>query len=105
MLRQFAAAAGRTPDAIELSGFVTALPAADQSQSDAIAQGTATSMGFANAQAVRESPMFLMGTPEELKREIRSRVEELGMTYYILIFMADEGRELFARQVMPEFAR
>jgi probable F420-dependent oxidoreductase len=105
MLRQFAAAAGRAPDAIELSGFVTALPAADQGQSDAIAQGTATSMGFANAQAVRESPMFLVGTPAELKREIRSRVEELGITYYILIFMADEGRELFARRVMPEFVR
>jgi len=44
-----------------------------------------------------------MGTPAELKREIRSRVEELGITYFILIFMADEGRELFARQVMPEF--
>ncbi len=103
MLREFAQAAGRAPDSIELSGFVTALPAADQSQSDAIAQGTATSMGFANAQAVRESPMFLIGTPDELKREIRSRIEEFGMTYYILIFMADDARELFARQVMPEF--
>ncbi len=49
--------------------------------------------------------MFLIGTPDELKREIRSRIEKLGMTYYILIFMADEARELFARQVMPEFVR
>ncbi len=105
MMRDFAKAAGRSPEAIEISGFVTALPAADQSQSDAIAQGTATSMGFADAHAVRESPMFLIGTPDELKREIRSRIEKLGMTYFILIFMADDARELFAKQVMPEFVR
>jgi probable F420-dependent oxidoreductase len=105
MLREFAKGARRGPDEIEISGFVTALPAADQSQSDAIAQGTATAMGFASPQAVRESPMFLVGTPDELKREIRSRTEQLGITYYILIFMADEARELFATRVLPEFAR
>ena len=104
LLRGFAKAAGRDPEAIEISGFVTAMPAADQSQADAIAAGTAKSMGFADAKAVRESPMFLIGTADELKREIRSRSEELGLTYYVMIFMADEARELFARQVMPEFA-
>jgi probable F420-dependent oxidoreductase len=104
LLRGFARAAGRDPDAIEISGFVTAMPAADKSQADAIAAGTAKAMGFADAQAVRESPMFLIGTPEEIKREIRSRSEELGLTYYIVVFMADEAREQFARQVMPEFS-
>jgi probable F420-dependent oxidoreductase len=105
MLRNFAKAAGRDPDAIEIGGFITVLPAADQSVSDAIAQGTAKAMGFADGQAVRQSPMMLVGTRDELKREIRSRIEEFGMTYFILIFMADEARELFAKEVMPEFVR
>jgi alkanesulfonate monooxygenase SsuD/methylene tetrahydromethanopterin reductase-like flavin-dependent oxidoreductase (luciferase family) len=105
MLRQFATAAGRDPNAIEISGFVTVMPAADKSQSEAIAEGTAKSMGFAGAQAVRDSPMFLVGTPDEIKREIKSRSQELGLTYYVTVFMADEARELFARQVMPEFTR
>jgi len=103
MLRDFAEAAGRKPDAIEISTFVTVLPAADKTQADAIAAGTAKSMGFADAAAVRQSPMFLIGTPEELKRELRSRSEEFGVTYFVTVFMADEARELFARQVMPEF--
>lgn len=105
MLHQSATAAGRDPNAIEISGFVTVMPAADKARADAIADGTAKSMGFASGQAVRESPMFLIGSPDELKREIRSRSEEFGLTYYITVFMADEARELFARQVMPEFAR
>ncbi len=104
MLHKSARAAGRAPNAIEISGFVTVIPAADPAQAQAIAEGTAKSMGFAGAQAVRESPMFLIGTPDELKREIKSRSEEFGLTYFVTVFMADEARELFARQVMPAFA-
>ncbi len=104
MLRGFAAAAGRDPSAIEISAFVTVLPAPDKAQAEAIAAGTAQSMGLAGAQAARHSPMFLIGTAEELKAEIRSRRDEFGITYFVMIFMNDESRELFARQVIPEFA-
>ena len=103
LLRDAARTAGRDPDAIEISGFATAMLAGDKSQAEAIAAGTAKAMGFPDARAVRESPAFLIGTPDEMKREIRSRSEELGLTYYIVVFMADEAREAFARQVMPEF--
>ncbi len=104
MLRDAARAAGRNPDAIEISAFVTVMPAADQVQADAIAAQTAQAMGFAGAQAVKDSPMFLIGTPGEIKREIGLRREEFGITYYIAGFIADEARDLFARAVMPHFA-
>jgi probable F420-dependent oxidoreductase len=104
MLHGFAKAAGRDPSAIGISAFLTVMPAADAGQSAAIAEGTAKSMGFAGAQAVRESPMFLIGTPEELKREIRSRSEEFGISHFIAVFMADEARDLFARKVLPGLA-
>jgi probable F420-dependent oxidoreductase len=104
MLHGFARAAGRDPSAIEISAFVTVLPAPDKSQAEAIAAGTAQSMGLAGAQAARQSPMLLIGTPDELQREIKARRDEFGITYYVMIFMNDESRGLFAREVMPEFA-
>jgi probable F420-dependent oxidoreductase len=104
MLHGFAREAGRDPSAIEISAFVTVLPAPDKSQADAIAAGTAQSMGLAGGQAARQSPMLLIGTADELKREIKARRDEFGITYYVLIFMNDESRGLFAREVMPEFA-
>lgn len=104
MLHGYAKAAGRDPAAIGISAFVTVMPAADHAQAEAIAEGTAKSMGFASPQAVRESPMFLIGTPDELKREIRARSAEMGISYFITVFMAEEARELFARQVMPDLA-
>jgi hypothetical protein len=52
---------------------------------------------------VRNSPVLLIGTPEEVKRELRSRIEELGMTYFIIIPASPESRELLVKDVMPEF--
>ena len=59
-------------------------------------------MGFPDEDSVRNSPSMLIGTPDEVKREIRSRIEEFGMTYFIMAG-APAAIELFARDVMPEF--
>ena len=66
--------------------------------------GTMTAMGFPSAEAVRNSPSMLFGTPDEVRRELRARIEEFGMTYFILAG-APAAIELFVTDVMPEFVR
>jgi len=38
-----------------------------------------------------------------VKREIRSRIEEIGMTYFVVLPDSEESHELLAKEVMPEF--
>ena len=45
-----------------------------------------------------------MGTPDKVKRDLHARIEELGVTYHIVIPVSDESQELFVKEVMPEFA-
>jgi len=44
-----------------------------------------------------------MGTPDEVKRELRSRIEDFGMTYYIVFPTTPETRDLLVKEIMPEF--
>ena len=104
MLHEFAQAAGRAPDAIEISGFCSLTLTRDQSEVDGAVNATMKAMGFPSAEAVRNSPSMLFGTPDEVKRELRSRIEEFGMTYFI-IAGAPAAIELFVSDVMPEFVR
>lgn len=96
--------AGRDPGAIEISGMAMVRVSRSKSEADAAAQQTASAMGFPSADAVRNSPVLLIGTPEEVRRELRSRIEELGMTYFIIIPASPESRELLVKEVMPEFS-
>jgi probable F420-dependent oxidoreductase len=103
MLHQYAEAAGRDPGAIEISAFASVSMAWESKCAEQTAGDIARSMGFADANAVQQSPSFLIGTPAEIQHEIRCRTKELGITYYIVTFMKEDDRELFARQVMCEF--
>jgi alkanesulfonate monooxygenase SsuD/methylene tetrahydromethanopterin reductase-like flavin-dependent oxidoreductase (luciferase family) len=103
MLHELAVAAGRSPGAIEISGFCSVTVSRNQSDADAAVAATMKALGYPNEDAVRESPSMLFGTPGELKREIRSRIEEFGMTYFILAD-APASIDLFVSAVMPEFA-
>jgi probable F420-dependent oxidoreductase len=104
-LRGFAKAAGRSPDAIEISGQSFVLAARDKSEADAMVQATAQAMGIQDVEAARRSPQVLVGTVEDVKREIRSRIEELGITYFSLEFISPDTVELFADEIMPEFTK
>jgi probable F420-dependent oxidoreductase len=101
-LRELATAAGRSLDQIEISGFSSLILSPSKADTDAAVTSTGRTMGFPNEDAVRNSPSILAGTPDEMKREIRSRIEEFGMTYFILAG-TPEAIELFAHKVMPEF--
>ena len=105
MLHRFAREAGRDPEAIEISSLSTTYLSIDKRQTDTMAERAAVNMGLPDAAGARSFPMLLTGTPEEVKREIRSRIEQFNLTYFILSFMSDESLELFARHVMPEFTR
>ena len=103
-LHEFAQAAGRATDAIEISGFCSLNLARDKSATDAVVAGTAKAMGYPSADAARNSPSMLFGTPDEVRRELRSRIEEFGMTYFIMAG-APAAIDLFASDVMPEFVQ
>jgi alkanesulfonate monooxygenase SsuD/methylene tetrahydromethanopterin reductase-like flavin-dependent oxidoreductase (luciferase family) len=60
-------------------------------------------MGFPSETAARNAPVLLVGTPEEVRRELRSRIEEFGMTYYIVFPRSEESRDLLVSEIMPEF--
>jgi probable F420-dependent oxidoreductase len=104
LLHKYARECGRDPGSIEISSLSTTFLSADQGQSDAIARRAAENMGLPDAEGARNFPMLLVGTAQEVRREIRSRIEEFNITYFILSFMSDDSLEMFAREVMPEFA-
>jgi hypothetical protein len=47
----------------------------------------------------------LIGTPQFVKHEFRSRLEEFGLTYYVVFAASQESLELFASDVMLAFTR
>ena len=81
------------------------LAARDKSTAEAMVQATAAAMQVSDIEAARRSPQVLAGTIDEVKREIRARIETMGVTYFFLSFPMPDGLELFAREIMPEFTR
>jgi probable F420-dependent oxidoreductase len=104
ILRDFARAAGRDPASIEISGFPFVFTSRDRQEADAMAAKIAQRNGFADVEEARQSPGLLLGTPEEIGRELRSRIEEFEMTYYMVSLPNPEAVRLFAGEVMPELA-
>ena len=104
MLRDFARAAGRDPDSIEISGFPFVFISRDKSAADAMAARIASRNGYADVDEARQAPGLLLGTPEEIRRELLSRIEEFKMTYYMVSLPNEESVKLFAAEVMPTFA-
>ena len=104
LLHEYAQAAGRAPETIEISGFCSLTLAREKSDVDKAVNGTMQAMKFPSTDAVRNSPSLLFGTPQEVRREIRSRIEEFGMTYFIMAG-APSAIDLFVSDVMPEFVQ
>ncbi len=103
-LHELARAAGRDPDSIELSGFPLVLMSESKSESDAMAKAAGDAAGISDLDEVRRLPMSLIGTPDEIRRELRSRIEEFNVTYHFLALGSPDAVELFAAKVMPEFS-
>ena len=103
MLRGFIREAGRDLNSVEIGSAVMLSLSCEKSEADAAVRAIASSMGFPSEEAVRNAPVLLMGTPEEVRRELRSRIEEFAMTYYIVFPTSKESRDLLVSEIMPEF--
>jgi probable F420-dependent oxidoreductase len=103
MVRGFAKSAGRT-DAVELSAMSIVLTAKDKSTADAMVNATAQSFGVKDMEVARNSPQVLVGTTDEVKRELTWRIENFGMTYFFLNFIMPDMAELFAKEILPAFS-
>lgn len=103
MVRGFVKDAGRPDDAVELSAMSFVIAAKEQSVADAMINATAQAIGISDVSVARNSPQVLVGTFEDVKREIAWRIENLGMTYFFLNFMTLDTVEQFAKEVMPAF--
>lgn len=104
LLRSCAQDAGRDPNSVEVSVFVTSELRADRAEADDMVRRVARKMQFGDdLTAVRQSPGMLVGTPEDLRREIRDRYEQFGTTYYVISFLSNESFELFGQEVIPAF--
>jgi probable F420-dependent oxidoreductase len=104
MLNALVKQAGRPAGSVEISGICMATVCRTRGEADNAARTTASAMGFADVNAVRDSPVMLIGTAEEVRKEIHLRAAEFGMTYYILFPSSVESRDLFVNEVMPEFS-
>jgi alkanesulfonate monooxygenase SsuD/methylene tetrahydromethanopterin reductase-like flavin-dependent oxidoreductase (luciferase family) len=102
-LRGLVRKAGRDVGSVVIGGFVLVGISRDKAAADSALKATASSMGYPSEEAARQSPTLLIGTPEEVKRELRSRLDELGVTYYVVFPTSQESRELLASEVMPAF--
>lgn len=102
MLRDFCAEIGRNPDEIELGGlcFVGMSNDAD----DPALRDLAAHLGFPDYASAQAAPVALLGTPDEVKAELARRIEDTGITYYIVAGSSPESLDLFANEVMPAFA-
>ena len=105
MLHGYAREIGRDPGHIEISGLILVSLAKDKARADDSIRAIVKKWGFPNEEAARLAPSVLAGTPDEVKREIRSRIEEFGMTYFTVLPDSEESRALLVREVMPEFIR
>ncbi len=101
-LHQYMAEAGRDPEEIELGGIT--LVAMSENANDETLRGIATQLGFPDYSAAQYSPLALLGTPNEVTHELKKRIDETGMSYYIIIAMTPESQSLFVERVMPAFA-
>jgi probable F420-dependent oxidoreductase len=101
MLHGYLEAAGRDPHDLELSGLL--LLHLSRDPTDPALAKTAARLGFPNVDMALRSPLLLMGTPDKVKRDLHTRIEELGFTYNIVVPASAESQDLFVKEIMPAF--
>ena len=102
ILRELTEDAGRDPADIELSGLV--LFALSRNAEDPALREMAASFGFADYRSAQRAPLMLIGSPDEVKRELEWRIKTTGVSYYIGFTPTEGSYELLVRDVMPAFS-
>ena len=101
LLHECMQAEGRDPSEMELGGL--ALLGLSKDQNDSSLREMASNLGFSDYEAAQRAPVALLGTPEQVRDEIKRRVEETGVTYFIMLASSEETQDLFVSEVMPHF--
>ncbi len=94
--------AGRDPGAVELGGLL--LLGLSRRADDEHLRQLAAQLGFPDYATAQGAPVTLLGTADEVRRELRRRIDETGMSYYIFFMATPETQEIFVKDVMPAFA-
>jgi probable F420-dependent oxidoreductase len=102
LLHGFLREEGRAPDEVELGGLLV-LELSEDARDPALREAAAR-LGFQDYAAAQRAPVALFGTPAEVRSEIARRVEQAGLTWFILIASTPRSQALFAREVLPAFA-
>jgi probable F420-dependent oxidoreductase len=102
LLRDLTEAAGRPRDAVEIGGL--AMTRVTESVDDPGLKKLTTRLGVPDLDRARRSPTVLLGTPEQVIEELRYRIEEIGVTYLIIVPTSRETVDLFVEHVMPAFS-
>jgi len=100
-VREAASAAGRDPEAIELTtlAFVVAITDDPAPLREAIAKG-----GPMSADDVADSPLFITGSAQEIRERLERRREETGISYAVIQGKDEALLEQFAEAVVAPLA-
>jgi len=93
-VREAASAAGRDPDALELNSLAFVVAIADDVSG--LRQGIAGSTGM-SPEEVADCPLFLTGSPAELRERLEKRREETGISYSVI-----QGKDLATLEQFAE---
>ncbi len=94
---------GRDPQAIEMSNFVFSLMLADSADAaTAMREGMASAFG-STPEAIGQSPMTLVGTPDGLVAEIRRRESAWDLREVVFQYLDESVVTRFAKEVIPAF--
>jgi probable F420-dependent oxidoreductase len=101
LLHRLMADNGRDPAEMELGGLC--LIGLSENKNDPDLQAMAQNMGFPDYASAQRAPVALMGTTAEVRNELEKRIDQTGVTYYIMLSANSETQEMFVSDVMPHF--
>ena len=101
LLHQFMREGGRDPAEMELGGLL--LLGMSRDQNDPGLRDMAHGLGFPDYATAQRAPVSILGTPEEVRREIQHRIEDTGVTYFMFVIPNEVTHDLFVNEVMPAF--
>lgn len=92
---------GRTSSDVEIGGLV--LLGISESADDIELVKLSKQLGFSDLKSAQRSPVAILGTAEQVVKEIRQRHDNTGMSYYIFVNGTKQTQNHFVNHVMPHF--
>ena len=102
VLHELMAAEGRKPEEVELGGL--ALLGLSRKKDDQSLKDLASHLGFGDYASAQAAPVTVLGTAQEVRKELHKRISETGVTYYIFVMANPETQEIFEKDVLPDFS-